>query len=126
MQLVEAVTDLEAAGASVGVVKVNAEEATELKHQYGIRGYPSLKVFKKGQMAQDYTVRDYSPSVTFSTPTCAILAFCLRASLVGKAVGRWGAGNWQGPRDAAHIGNWLFKATQPTLIDIVRATAAEL
>jgi hypothetical protein len=56
-QLVEAVSDLAAAGASVGVVKVNAEEASELKHQYAIRGYPSLKLFRKGKFSEDYTVR---------------------------------------------------------------------
>jgi hypothetical protein len=55
MQLAEAVIDL--GETSVGVVKVNAEDAPELKHAHHIQGYPSLKLFTNGIFIEDYTVR---------------------------------------------------------------------
>lgn len=52
----EAATRLRRSGdASIVLAKVDATEETALASKYGITGYPTLKVFRKGQLSGDYS-----------------------------------------------------------------------
>ena len=51
----EAATKLKKDGTSIVLAKVDATVETESASKYGVSGYPSIKIFRKGSVSQDYS-----------------------------------------------------------------------
>ena len=51
----EAATKLKKDGTSIVLAKVDATVETESAGKFGVSGYPSIKIFRKGSFSQDYS-----------------------------------------------------------------------
>lgn len=60
-----AATKLKEIGVSGKLVAVDAQKESSLGSRFGIRGYPSLKYFKNGEVAFDVSLREEGPIVDF-------------------------------------------------------------
>jgi protein disulfide-isomerase/protein disulfide isomerase family A protein 5 len=60
-----AASKLKELGISGKLVAVDAQKENSLGSRFGIRGYPSLKYFKNGEVAFDVSLREEGPIVNF-------------------------------------------------------------